>query len=58
MPVVILTAMESAENIKTAYCNYANSCLIKPFGFDKTKELMKSVTTYWGLYNRLPERAD
>ena len=58
MPVVILTAMESAEGIRTAYNNYANSCLIKPFGFDATKELMKSVTSYWGRYNRLPERAD
>jgi DNA-binding response OmpR family regulator len=57
MPIVILTAMESTENIRNAYYNYANSCLIKPFGFEKTKELMKSVTSYWGKYNRLPDRA-
>lgn len=58
MPVVILTAMESSNMIQAAYCSYANSCLIKPFGFEKTKELMKHVTSYWGKYNKLPERAD
>ena len=58
LPVVILTAMESSNMIQTAYCNYANSCLIKPFGFEKTKELMKRITTYWGKYNKLPERVD
>lgn len=57
IPVVILTAMESSAEIKNAYNNYANSWLIKPFGFEKTKELMKCVTSYWGKYNRLPNRA-
>lgn len=58
IPVVILTAMESDSTIKEACTNYANSCLIKPFGYDKTKELMKSITKYWGDYNKLPERAE
>ena len=58
LPVVILTAMESYAVLKKAYGNHANSCLIKPFGFENTKELIKRVTSYWGKYNRLPERAD
>lgn len=55
IPIVILTATESPADLKAAYSNYANSCLVKPFGFEKTKELMKSVTSYWGNHNRLPE---
>jgi DNA-binding response OmpR family regulator len=54
IPVVILTAMESSANLKDAILYNCNSCLIKPFGYDETKELMGSAARFWGRYNRLP----
>lgn len=51
IPVVILSSSDTDFDIKEAYSNYANSYLVKPFDFDKFKELINTFTNYWFEYN-------
>ena len=47
IPVVMLTTSASERDITTAYCNHANSYLIKPVGCEEFKELMDQLCLYW-----------
>ncbi len=55
IPVAVLTAMESRGDIKRVFNQFANSCIIKPFGLDEMKKVLNSFAAYWLRYNRLPE---
>jgi CheY-like chemotaxis protein len=55
VPVAVLTAMESPNDIKKALSSHANSCMVKPFGLESMKSLIRCFAVYWIKYNRLPE---
>jgi DNA-binding response OmpR family regulator len=55
LAVVVLSAVESAEGLKTAYDLGANSYLVKPFAFQRLIELARAIKSYWLDLNLLPE---
>ncbi|WP_054696558.1 response regulator [Syntrophomonas palmitatica] len=47
IPTVVLTSSESNSDIGSAYKNYVNSYLVKPFDFKKFSKMMNNLGTYW-----------
>ncbi len=47
IPVVILTTSSAERDVIRAYDAHANSYLIKPFGFEEFRDLMRDVGVYW-----------
>lgn len=47
MPVVVLTGTMQDGNIERAYALGANSYLLKPFGMDELRTMVKSINAYW-----------
>jgi two-component system response regulator len=56
IPVVVLTTSESEYDVVIAYRNHANSYRVKPLGFGEFSELLRELSTYWLVKNRLPEK--
>jgi CheY-like chemotaxis protein len=54
IPVVMLTTSANERDITRAYCNHANSYLIKPVGCEEFKELLGALCSYWLGNNRSP----
>lgn len=55
LPVVVLTSSRETDDINTAYDLGANSYLVKPVGFEKLLELVRSLEMYWLTLNQKPE---
>lgn len=47
IPVVILTSSSAKSDVTRAYDAHANSYLVKPFGFEEFRDLMRDVGVYW-----------
>ena len=47
IPVIILTSSAAKMDITRAYCNHANSYLVKPMGWAEFKELIDNLWCYW-----------
>jgi CheY-like chemotaxis protein len=47
IPVIMLTTSANESDIARAYCNHANSYLVKPVGCEEFKELMDNLCFYW-----------
>jgi len=56
IPVVVLITSESEYDVVIAYRNHANSYLVKPLGFGEFSELLRELSTYWLVKNRLSEK--
>jgi CheY-like chemotaxis protein len=55
IPVVMLTTSANERDIARAYCNHANSYLVKPVGREEFKELMDHLCFYWLGKNMSPK---
>jgi CheY-like chemotaxis protein len=55
LPVVVLTSSRETDDINTAYDLGANSYLVKPVGFEKLLEMVRSLEMYWLTLNQKPE---
>ncbi|MFQ3682028.1 response regulator [Roseiflexus sp.] len=51
IPVVILTTSSAERDVIRAYDAHANSYLVKPFGFEEFRDLMRDVGVYWLTHN-------
>lgn len=47
IPVVMLTTSASERDITRAYCNHANSYLVKPVGYEEFQKLIGDICSYW-----------
>jgi DNA-binding response OmpR family regulator len=47
IPVIMLTSSATEMDITRAYCNHANSYLVKPIEWAEFKELMDNLCCYW-----------
>jgi CheY-like chemotaxis protein len=47
IPVVMLTTSASERDITRAYCNHANSYLVKPVGCEEFQQLMDHLCIFW-----------
>ena len=54
MPVVVLSASKTDEDVNQAYELGANSYVVKPMSFDMLSELVKSLELYWLVLNERP----
>jgi len=55
IPVVMLTTSAAEKDVTCAYCNHANSYLVKPAGCKEFKELMDTLFFYWLGNNMSPK---
>lgn len=55
IPVIKLTTSTAERDITRAYCNHANSYLVKPVGCEEFKELMHNLCFYWLGHNMRPK---
>lgn len=55
IPVVMLTTSTSESDIARAYCNRANSYLVKPVGRVEFEERMDNLCSYWLGHNMSPK---
>jgi len=53
--VVVLTSSDNIRDVNTAYRLGANSFLVKPFDFQNTVELAKTLTRYWLQTDKAPD---
>ncbi len=54
IPVVIVTTSEAETDLAMAYDNHANSYLVKPVDYNKFKQLVDDLGSYWLAWNRHP----
>jgi len=47
IPVVVLTTSHSEQDVLQAYDQHANCYIVKPVGFEKFVEAMKSIRQFW-----------
>jgi DNA-binding response OmpR family regulator len=52
MPIVVLTTSNADNDAHRAYSLHANSYLVKPTNFDEFCQLIRAVSSYWGVWNR------
>jgi len=57
IPVVILTTSNAERDIIQAYNRHANSYLVKPVDYEKFRQLMKDLSTYWMTWNQRVEHS-
>jgi DNA-binding response OmpR family regulator len=55
IPVVMLTTSSNERDVARAYCNHANSYLVKPVGCEEFKERMDNLCSYWLGHNMSPK---
>src|SRR5690554_2697527 len=58
MPVVILTTSQEERDIIKAYGLHANCYITKPVNFEKFKEIVQAIETFWFSVVRLPPHDD
>jgi CheY-like chemotaxis protein len=58
IPVVMLTTSAAEQDIRRAYCHYANSYVIKPVGCEEFRELMDLLCSYWLSNNKVARIQD
>ncbi len=51
IPIVMLTSSKQESDVQTAYALGVNSYIVKPVGFEKYMEVLKSVGQYWMMAN-------
>lgn len=56
IPVVMLSASKSEEDVRRSYEMGANSFIQKPVEYDHFVQVVAGVTYYWQVLNRLPGR--
>jgi CheY-like chemotaxis protein len=56
IPVILLTAWDSEENIREAYDRHANCCVKKPSDLDQFAQAVKKIETFWLQMARLCRR--
>jgi CheY-like chemotaxis protein len=47
IPVILLTAWDSEENIREAYDRHANCCVKKPSDYDQFAQVVKKIENFW-----------
>src|SRR5207237_5408569 len=55
IPIVIVSASDSPEDINRAYELGANAYMVKPVDFRAVEHLFSSITHYWGLECAKPQ---
>ena len=55
LPIIVMTSSNQSPDVNRAYELGANSCLVKPAGFDRLLELVKNLDMYWLILNERPE---
>jgi len=55
LPVVVLSPLESPQEMEAAYAWGASSYLVKPADFAQLVELVRAMAAYWLKLNRLPQ---
>lgn len=58
LPVVMLTSSEQDQDILRAYDHGACTYIVKPITYQSFMEIAKTFSFYWGLYAKVPLRAD
>jgi CheY-like chemotaxis protein len=53
--IVVLTSSDAIFDVNLAYQLGANSFMVKPFDFENTLDLARTVTDYWLKKNKAPE---
>jgi CheY-like chemotaxis protein len=51
IPFIILTASNEVSDIRRAYALGANSYLVKPTGYGRLVDMVRSILHYWGTLN-------
>jgi CheY-like chemotaxis protein len=54
LPVVVLSSLESPQEMEAAYAWGANSYVVKPVDFQQLAALVTGMSDYWLRLNRLP----
>ncbi len=54
IPVVVLTASKSEDDVRCAYEAHVNSYVIKPFDSNELLEAVRIIDTFWGNIVKLP----
>jgi len=57
IPVLILTASESRQDVLRAYDLHANCYITKPVDFEEFAEIMRSIEDFWLSLVSLPQGA-
>lgn len=55
MIVVVMTSSAEYKDIRQAYDMHANSFVVKPAGIEQMVALLKSLHTYWFVWNESPD---
>ncbi|MBD2740160.1 response regulator [Coleofasciculus sp. FACHB-1120] len=55
LPVVVLTSSEENRDINRAYDLGANSYLVKPVAFEALLDMVKTLNSYWLIFNQRPK---
>ncbi|WP_348232089.1 response regulator [Trichocoleus sp. DQ-U1] len=55
LPVVVLTSSEENRDINQAYDLGANSYLVKPVAFEALLDMVKTLNSYWLIFNQKPK---
>lgn len=55
LPVIVFTSSELPQDINRAFDLGANSYLVKPFAFEKLKEIARALDAFWFKLNRGPD---
>lgn len=53
IPVVMLTSSDSQSDIDTAYENFANSYVVKPYDSDGYTQTAKNIESYWLQFSKI-----
>ncbi|RYD81958.1 MAG: response regulator [Sphingobacteriales bacterium] len=54
IPVIVFSSSSSATDIKSAYDNFANCYIPKPFAYEEFSEAVKSMWDFWFTITKLP----
>ena len=53
IPVVVLTTSEGERDVANAYLNHTNSYIVKPVDYQKFRDLMDDLGSYWMSWNTI-----
>ncbi|WP_425390691.1 response regulator [Ekhidna sp.] len=55
IPVVVMTSSKENVDLKRCYELGVNSYVVKPISFSKFSKVIKDISLYWVLVNKIPE---
>nr|HMQ55310.1 response regulator [Anaerolineae bacterium] len=58
IPVVVLTTSQSERDVLEAYDHHANCYIVKPVGFEKFLEALKTIRQFWFGVVTLPSEVE